>query len=137
MNVKDTASRQTQEQIAERASSSKSATGRGPQVGAILARGFNNSIVTTIALLVGFLWSIPTFGLFISSFRPAQLINTTGWWTALVPPWNFTIENYQKVLLTQGLGQAFLNSIIIAVPGTIFPIIIGAFEAYGLAWMNF
>src|SRR2546430_354594 len=99
MNVKDTASRQTQEQVTERASSSKGATPRGSQVGAILVRGFNNSFVTTIALLVGFLWSIPTFGLFVSSFRPAQLINTTGWWTALVPPWNFTIENYQKVLL--------------------------------------
>src|SRR5438552_644079 len=136
MNVKNTASRQSVEQVTERPLSTKAAP-RGPQAGAILVRGFNSSIVTVIALLVGFLWSIPTFGLFVSSFRPAQLIGTSGWWTALVPPWNFSIENYQKVLLTQGLGQAFLNSIIIAVPGTIFPIILGALAAYALAWMSF
>ena len=35
------------------------------------------------------------------------------------------------------LGGAFLNSIAVAVPGTIIPILIAAFAAYGFAWMNF
>jgi len=80
---------------------------------------------------------VPTFGLFVSSFRPASLIKTTGWWTGLVPPWHFTLENYQQVLAAQGLGQAFLNSLIIAIPGTLLPLAIGAFAAYALTWMKF
>jgi alpha-glucoside transport system permease protein len=35
------------------------------------------------------------------------------------------------------LGGAFLNSIAVAVPSTIIPILIAAFAAYGFAWMNF
>jgi alpha-glucoside transport system permease protein len=100
-------------------------------------RLLDNSLLTTLVVLIGLLWSVPTIGLFVSSFRPGNLIKTTGWWTALVPPWNFTIENYQQVLSAQGLGQAFLNSLIIAIPGTLLPIAIGAFAAYAFAWMKF
>ena len=110
--------------------------GRQPQ-GRNLARLLNNSLFTTIVIIIGLLWSIPTIGLFVSSFRPGNLIKTTGWWTALVPPWSFTIENYQQVLTAQGLGQAFLNSLIIAIPGTLLPTAIGAFAAYAFAWMKF
>jgi alpha-glucoside transport system permease protein len=102
-----------------------------------LYRLFNNGLFTAIVAIIGLLWSVPTFGLFVSSFRPASLIKTTGWWMGLVPPWNFTIENYEQVLLAQGLGQAFLNSLIIAIPGTLLPIAIGAFAAYAFAWMKF
>lgn len=106
-------------------------------LGSYLVQSLSRSSVTAIAVLIGCLWSIPTLGLFISSFRPASLIASTGWWTGLVPPWTFTIENYQQVLLAQGMGQAFLNSLIIAIPGTIFPILIAAFAAYAFAWMKF
>ena len=67
---------------------------------------------------------------------------------------NLTLENYQNVLTGkeirfqdgQGneitrkgndLGGAFLNSIAVAVPSTIIPILIAAFAAYGFAWLNF
>jgi alpha-glucoside transport system permease protein len=63
-----------------------------------LRRLLDNSLLTTIVVIIGLLWSIPTIGLFVSSFRPGNLIKTTGWWTGLIPPWNFTIENYQQVL---------------------------------------
>jgi alpha-glucoside transport system permease protein len=102
-----------------------------------LRRLFDNSLFTAIVVIIGLLWSVPTFGLFVSSFRPGNLIKTTGWWTGLVPPWNFTIENYQQVLSAQGLGQAFLNSLILAIPGTLLPLAIGAFAAYAFAWMKF
>jgi len=113
-----------------------------PDVGETVKRGnlpdlFSNSLLTVIVVIIGLLWSVPTFGLFVSSFRPGNLIKTTGWWTAFAPPWNFTIENYQQVLSAQGLGQAFLNSLIIAIPGTLLPIAVGAFAAYAFAWMKF
>jgi alpha-glucoside transport system permease protein len=103
----------------------------------ILLRRLSSSIMTFIIVLIGLLWSVPTFGLFISSLRPASLIQSSGWWTAFVPPWHFTIENYQQVILAQGLGQAFLNSLIIAIPGTLLPSLLAAFAAYAFAWMKF
>lgn len=102
-----------------------------------LLRWTGSRFVTVFVIFISLLWSIPTFGLFISSFRPAALIRSTGWWTGLVPPWNFTIENYQQVLQSQGLGLAFLNSLIIAIPGTLLPVLVGAFAAYAFAWMKF
>ncbi len=97
----------------------------------------SNSTVTILVVLIAVLWSIPTFGLFFSSFRPPALIASTGWWTGLVPPWHFTLQNYQAVIQGQGFGQAFLNSLILAIPGTILPIAIGSFAAYAFAWMKF
>lgn len=35
------------------------------------------------------------------------------------------------------LGSAFLNSIAVAVPSTIIPILIAAFAAFGFSWLNF
>jgi len=104
---------------------------------ATLRPGSAGPVVTTIVVVIALLWSIPTFGLFVASFRPANLITTTGWWTGLVPPWNFTIQNYANVIQAQGLGQAFINSLIISIPGTIFPLLLGAFAAYAFAWLSF
>ena len=100
-------------------------------------RGWSGSAVTIIVIAIGLLWSIPTFGLFVSSFRPFSYITSTGWWAGLVPPWHFTIENYQTVIQQNGIGQAFINSLIISIPGTIFPMLLGAFAAYAFAWMKF
>jgi alpha-glucoside transport system permease protein len=52
------------------------------------------------------------------------------------PP-RFTLENYFDVLRANGLGQSFINSITVAIPSTIIPIMIAAFAAYALAWMRF
>ncbi len=40
--------------------------------------------VIIIATLI--IWVVPTLGLLITSLRPLQAINTTGWWTAFSPP---------------------------------------------------
>jgi len=174
----------------------------------------------TLAILV-IIWSIPTLGLFISSFRTRFDIQTSGWWnvfphrewatTKTINPqelgldpsgvmevegvtatfeelrqgvmspdgdtrvtwlgnrrlgrievqeriwtvtWDFSLDNYKQVLLGsrvpvtrpdgtvemtpgQNMSQAFLNSLAVAVPSTIIPILIAAFAAYAFAWMNF
>jgi alpha-glucoside transport system permease protein len=181
--------------------------------GALLVNG-------TLLLLV-IIWSIPTLGLFISSFRTRFDIQSSGWWTifphrtwetvkVLQPKdlgldptgvmavegvqgtfeqlregiespsgdtrvtwvgnrrlgqvevqkktWavalNFNLDNYKTVLSTgdyeitrpdgtvevvpgQGLSQAFLNSMAVAIPSTIIPILIAAFAAYAFSWMSF
>ncbi|MFZ1663683.1 MAG: carbohydrate ABC transporter permease, partial [Paracoccaceae bacterium] len=56
--------------------------------------------------------------------------------TASVPP-RFTFDNYRAVLSAEGLGRSFLNSMTVAIPSTIIPILIAAFAAYALSWMQF
>ncbi|NBB48642.1 ABC transporter permease subunit [Rhizobium sp. CRIBSB] len=56
--------------------------------------------------------------------------------TAETPP-RFTLENYQTVMTAEGIGQSFINSLTVAIPSTIIPILVAAFAAYALAWMKF
>ncbi len=49
----------------------------------------------------------------------------------------FTLNNYNFVLFSDGMGQAFLNSLTITIPATIVPISIAAFAAYAFSWMDF
>ena len=181
----------------------------------------NVILVNTILVLIVVIWSIPTFGLLVSSFRNRFDIQTSGWWNifphrewekvaefdpkelnldpdtvmsvegvqgtfeqlreGVTSPdgdtqviwvgnkrlgrievqkqiwtvtWDFTLDNYREVLSPssyeitkpdgsteavpgQNMTQAFLNSLAVAIPSTIIPILIAAFAAYGFAWMNF
>ena len=171
-------------------------------------------------LIMVLLWTTPTFGLFVSSFRPREEILSTGWWTVFphkewvttqemrakdlnldtkgvmeiagvsgtlaefregvesdngvrvkwignrrlgrivvqeykwTANWNFTLQNYKEVLLGKEIKlqkpdgsveiipgenfiSSFLNSVAVAVPSTVIPILIATFAAYGFAWMQF
>ncbi len=172
----------------------------------------------TLFLLVA-LWTIPTIGVLVSSFRTRFDIQTSGWWSILphkewllvdefpipagIDPdgeieirgvsgtfqefregietpdgkrliwignkrlgriqvqelrWtmrtDFTLENYRQVLAGKSFELqnpdgsiitvqgdnfvgAFLNSLTVAIPATVIPILIAAFAAYGFAWMRF
>jgi alpha-glucoside transport system permease protein len=177
-------------------------------------------VVNLTLLFLVILWTIPTMGIFVSSFRQRQDIATTGWWLVLphrewkvvktINPkdlnldpnttmsvegalatwdqlrqgietpggkrviwignkrigtiqvqeqvwtvmWNFTLDNYKQVLggqsfvftkpdgtteTVQGdnMTRAFLNSLTVAIPSTLIPILIAAFAAYAFAWMKF
>jgi alpha-glucoside transport system permease protein len=93
----------------------------------------------TIAVIVA-LWLVPTLGVLVTSFRPEEVVNTTGWWTAIghvFDPAQWTLENYRQTLDAQGFENAFLNSVAVAVPATIIPITVAAFAAYAFSWMEF
>jgi alpha-glucoside transport system permease protein len=82
-------------------------------------------------------WTVPTLGLLITSFRlPADIANT-GWWTALAPPFKFTLNNYSQMLSASNLGQGLFNSFMISIPAVIIPVTMAAFAAYAFAWMKF
>ncbi len=51
---------------------------------------------SAIALLIAALWTVPTLGLFVTSFQPELDIRRSGWWTALTDP-RFTVDNYNEV----------------------------------------
>jgi|APFEC2959095171_1045051.scaffolds.fasta_scaffold00700_20 alpha-glucoside transport system permease protein len=58
------------------------------------------------------------------------------YYASSAPP-RFTTENFETVLLSEGLGRSFLNSLTVTIPATVIPILIAAFAAYALAWMRF
>ena len=177
-------------------------------------------IVNGTLLLLVVIWTIPTMGIFVSSFRNRDDIATSGWWTIFphktwqkvqeidttqlnlnpdgimviegasgtfdefrngvetpngeritwignkrlgrveiqkqvwTVDWNFSLDNYRQVLGGQefkftkpdgtveivpgdNMIGAFLNSLTVAVPSTVIPILIAAFAAYAFAWMKF
>jgi alpha-glucoside transport system permease protein len=119
--------------LAPAASVSRGAPGIFRGLAALAGRIPLHAVVLGLALL----WLVPTVGLVVNSFRPPRLVASTGWWTALVPPLRFTLDNYAAVLRTYNMGRSFLNSLIISIPATIMPITIAAYTAYALAWMSF
>ncbi len=58
------------------------------------------------------------------------------YFAAETPP-EFSLDNYQTVLTSDGMDVAFINTLTVTVPATIIPILIAAFAAYALAWMDF
>jgi alpha-glucoside transport system permease protein len=91
-------------------------------------------------LVICVLWTLPTAGLFVTSFRNPQLITKTGWWDGIFnafAPGQWTLQNYQSVLGGDNMGEAFLNSLIDTIPSTVIPITIAAFAAYAFAWIPF
>lgn len=175
--------------------------------------------VNGMLILLILMWTVPTLGIFVSSFRQRDDIATSGWWNILphrewqnvrtIDPraegldaqgvmeiegvtgtfeelrqgiqsgntrvvwvgnrrigrievqeynwtvnWAFTLDNYKQVLGGQdfeftradgtvevvpgdNMTRAFLNSLAVAIPATLIPILIAAFAAYGFAWMKF
>ncbi|MEO3859450.1 carbohydrate ABC transporter permease [Acrocarpospora sp. B8E8] len=94
-----------------------------------------------IAIVIALLWTTPTFGLFLSSFRPEDQIKQTGWWTFFSDP-VLTLENYQSVLFSTSsssgqMASFLINSLVITIPSVLFPVALATFAAYALSWLDF
>ncbi|SMY08843.1 carbohydrate ABC transporter permease [Flavimaricola marinus] len=55
---------------------------------------------------------------------------------ASTPP-VFSFANYRTVLTADNMDRAFINTLTVTIPTTIIPILMAAFAAYALAWMDF
>ena len=107
---------------------------------AIAHKKLTSKGATIAAAIIAIFWTIPTFGLFVTSFRPGSDTQTSGWWTAFTDP-EFTLDNYMQALNSGGtsttLASAFVNSLAITIPATVFPIVMAALAAYAFAWIDF
>ena len=108
----------------------------GRSISASLSSRWGRVIVIALCLL----WTIPTFGLLVSSFRPEQEVKTSGWWEAFIRP-KFTFNNYKTVLSSTpgqaNLTQFFFNSMKITIPAVILSVGLAAMAAYAFSWMKF
>jgi len=90
-----------------------------------------------VLVVVGALWIVPTFGLFITSILPAQDLASKGWWQIFSHPSAATWSNYDALFHNQGLLNALKTTAYIAVGNTLLVVIIGAMAGYAFAWLEF
>ena len=105
-------------------------------------RTFSSRAMSGFVVVLTVLWTVPTLGLLVTSFRPKSAVGDSGWWTALLHP-SFTLENYNTVLVSGGYNVAggllpyFVNSLVITVPVTLFALALASMAAYAIAWVPF
>ena len=92
-----------------------------------------------IAIIIAILWTIPSLGLLITSFRPQEDIRRTGWWTVFTGNASFTMDNYNEALYgnSNDLSTFFVNSFVITIPAVLIPITLSLLAAYAFAWIKF
>ncbi|NBE80409.1 carbohydrate ABC transporter permease [Micromonospora rubida] len=117
------------------------ATGKTATTAGRVRKRLNSRTATVISVVIAVVWTIPTFGLLVSSVRPEDQIKSNGWWTFFTDP-QFTLENYQEVLFGSSsssgqLASYFINSLAITIPSVLFPLAFASLAAYALAWINF
>lgn len=99
--------------------------------------GRKRSPIAMIAMpILALLWTIPTIGLLVTSLRNREAAASTGWWTA---PWEggWTLDNYAAVFTDGGTTSSLINSVVVAVPATVLPIMFAAFAAYAFTFIQF
>jgi alpha-glucoside transport system permease protein len=102
-----------------------------------LASRSSGGALQIVLIVVALFWLIPTVGLLVESLRnPADYANG-GWWQVLSHPAQLTWSNYSSLLKNHALTTSLFNSFKIAVPATIFVVLIGAAAGYAFAWIDF
>jgi alpha-glucoside transport system permease protein len=106
-------------------------------------RPFTSPVASAVVTVIAILWTIPTFGLVVTSFRSKEDIVSNGWWASFTHL-NYTLENFRAVLFqgsstlgNQGMIPFAINSLAITIPAVILSVGLGLFAAYALAWIPF
>jgi len=89
-----------------------------------------------IAWLIGIAWLIPFIGVLMASVRPYEEI-VSGWWN--LHPFTLTLKNYLNAFNHPmfPISQGLKNSLIVAIPSTIIPLIVASLAAYAFARYSF
>ena len=131
----------TQLAAAEVAEADHLKSGDAPKLSAgRMSDGRSRSYVSMVVMfLLCILWTVPTLGLLVTSFRDRTDASESGWWTALLNPFGtgWTTQNYRGVFEGTDIGSGFINSLVVAIPATVIPIMFAAFAAYAFTFMDF
>jgi len=93
-------------------------------------------VSNSLAWLVGLIWLIPFIGVLMASIRPYEEI-VSGWWN--LHPFTLTIQNYLNAFNHPmfPISQGLKNSLIVAIPSTLIPLIVASLAAYAFARYSF
>ncbi|PRY62613.1 carbohydrate ABC transporter membrane protein 2 (CUT1 family) [Knoellia remsis] len=117
-----------------------SRVGRGKGATSKAAGALGSRWASLVAVLIAVLWTTPTLGLLVTSFRSARDINTSGWWTVFTDPSGLTLDNYRQALepgAQSSFTQYLINTVVITIPAVLLPIFLASLAAYAFAWMPF
>jgi alpha-glucoside transport system permease protein len=94
------------------------------------------STITLLALVT--IWSIPTIGLLITSFRVRSDAEVSAWWEALLNPLGtrWSLDAYTNSL-AGGMLDSLINTLAVTIPATVLPLMIAANAAYAFTFLNF
>ena len=93
-------------------------------------------LIHLLAWAIALVWMVPFFGVLMTSIRPFSEV-LYGWWK--FDSFHPTFQNYINAWNhpTAPLSEGMRNSLAIAVPATIVPILVASIAAYGLARFRF
>jgi alpha-glucoside transport system permease protein len=100
-------------------------------------RLFSKAPLNLLLAFIGLLWLVPTLGLFLDSLLAPDAIGQTGWWKLFTEPSMATLDNYKDIFDNETITSALGTTLIVAIFGTLIPILVGALAAYAFAWIPF
>jgi alpha-glucoside transport system permease protein len=102
-----------------------------------IVRVLGKAPVHLLLVFVGIVWLVPTLGLLFTSLLAPSDLAQEGWWQVFTEPARMTWDNYDAVLTNETIRNALWTTVLIAVGGTLLPIIIAAMAGYAFAWLEF
>jgi alpha-glucoside transport system permease protein len=93
--------------------------------------------VYAVLIVIGVLWLVPTFGLFVTSFMTREDFQAEGWWKVLAEPSKLTFDNYEAMFDNDVIIDSLWTTVLIAVGSTVLPIFVASLAGYAFAWLEF
>ena len=96
-------------------------------------------LITILMVVIAVAWLFPLLGLLITSLRPRADVESTGWWTAILNPFqqDWTLQPFADAWVALDAGTTFWNSAAVTIPATILPVMISAMAAYAFTFFQF
>jgi alpha-glucoside transport system permease protein len=96
-------------------------------------------LITILMGIIAVAWLFPLLGLLITSLRPRADVESTGWWTAILSPFQqtWTLQPFADAWVALDAGTTFWNSAAVTIPATILPVMISAMAAYAFTFFQF